>query len=363
MSSRWFLAIPISAGILYPLIYLGYRRMLKYKREEIINLMSKGGAFQSYLKAFSALTDGVSKNERQEHQQLVRTVQSLFDTYYDQVTYFFPVAICTVLSFVACSVALAKVGAAGAWLPGGVMDLCKGLPAVALSALAGAYVWGLYEMVRNFIDLNLTPTRIHLIWLRLLIAPILGYLVALPLNDSGKLVAGFAVGAFPLTQLIDFVQARGTKLLNIEAAARAPAEGPTLQNIQGMTKEIIDTLNDERIYSAQHLAQADPIKLLLRTRLEWKVILDLIDQAYLFNYVGNKIVILRGCGFRGAIELASLQEELTSRNKKVSGEAQQLLIVIAGLLEQDVKIVHNLIKSLYDDVQVDFIWELWGDAT
>ena len=362
MSWRPFFAIPLFAGILYPLIYLGYRRMLKYKRDEIISLMSKGRAFQSYLAAFSALSDELPKNQKDERRRLVKTMEGLFNIYYDWRTFLFPLLICTVLSFGACSIALAKAGAISTWLPDGVMEMGKRLPNVALSALAGAYVWGLYEMVRNFMDLNLTPTRIHLIWLRLLISPMLGYLIALPLNDPSKLFAGFVVGAFPLSQLIELVQARGTKLLNIESS-KAPTEPPTLQNIQGMTKETLDTLNGECIYSTQHLAQADPIKLLLRTRLEWKVILDLIDQACLFNYVGERIVVFRSCGFRGAIELASLKDDLKSRNKKTSAAAGELLGVLADSLNQDVKVVENLIGAFYDDVQVDFIWELWGDAT
>lgn len=356
------LALPVVACALYPLIYLGYRRMLTYKRDEIISLMSKGKAFQRYLVAFHAGADGMPGNDKDQRTQLVRTVEGLFDAYYDRLTYFIPIAICMILTFIAASVALAKSQAPIDWLPQGSMELAKSLPPVALAAIAGAYVWGLYDMVHNFINLNLTPTQIHLVWLRLLMAPILGYLVGAPLNDSGKLMAGFAVGVFPLKQLLDFVQSRGAKLLNIDPA-KVEVEGSTLQHIQGMTKEMLDILDDECIHSSQHLAQADPIKLLLRTRLEWKIILDFIDQAYLFNYIGDKIPLLRPLGIRGAIELATLERDLVDPDDDEGRKAAEAFVGKVGLkLGQDVKEVRNLITTLDEDIQVQFIWALWGEA-
>lgn len=354
-------ALPVLACALYPLIYLGYRQMLTYKRDEIISLMSKGKAFQRYLEAFTAGADGVPTNDKDQHKQLVSTVEGLFNAYYDWLTYLIPIVICMIFTFIAVSAALVRSEAPPNWLPHEVIELTRGLPPVALAAIAGAYVWGLYDMVDNFINLNLTPTQIHFVWLRLLIAPILGYLVGAPLNDSGKLMAGFAVGVFPLKQLLDFVQSRGAKLLNIDPA-KVAVESPTLQHLQGITKEMLDILNDECIHSCQHLAQANPIKLLLRTRLEWKLILDFIDQAYLFNYVGEKMSLLRPLGIRGAIELATLERDLADTDDEVTKTAEAFLGRVGLKLGQDVIEVRNLITTLDEDIQVQFIWALWGEA-
>jgi len=122
--------------------------MLTYKRNEIISLMSKGQAFQSYLEAFSSVSDEPSKNQRgeSERKQLISTMDGLFNAYYDFRAYLIPIAICTILIFVACSVLLVKAGVPDVSIPDGVAELGKRLPMVVLSALAGAYVWGLYEM-------------------------------------------------------------------------------------------------------------------------------------------------------------------------------------------------------------------------
>ena len=50
---------------------------------------------------------------------------------------------------------------------------------------------------------------------------------------------------------------------------------------------MLQRLQDNGFESAEHLAGDDPIKMLLKTNVEWKVILDLIDQAILFGYVGE----------------------------------------------------------------------------
>lgn len=358
----WFVFfLPALAGAICPLIYSGYRRMLKYKRDEIISLMSKGEAFKQYLEAFRTGGTQIPTTDEEERTQLVQTVDELFNAYYDWRTYLIPIGICSVSTFMVCTVALIKAGVNISWLPSELTSLAGTLPAVALAAIAGAYIWGLYDMVQNFINLNLTPTRIHFVWLRLLIAPIVGYLVATPLNDAGKLIAGFAVGIFPLQQILDFMAARGAKMLNFESASVA-AEGPTLHNLQGLSKEMLDILNDECIHSTQHLAQADPIKLLLRTRLEWKIILDLIDQAYLFNYLGEKMIPLRAIGIRGAIELAAVSHDLKNEDVSIRTTAEQLLGIIASMLGQGAVETRNLIFALEEDIQVQFIWNLWGEA-
>ena len=72
---------------------------------------------------------------------------------------------------------------------------------------------------------------------------------------------------------------------------------------------VIDRLTKEGISSTEQLANADPIRLLLRTSIEWKTILYMIDGTLLFNYLGEKASVLRKKGFRTTIELAELGDE------------------------------------------------------
>ena len=141
-----------------------------------------------------------------------------------------------------------------------------------------------------------------------------------------------------------------------------PGEEPNLHHIQGLTPKIIDRLSEEEIYSTEHLANADPIKLLLRTKFEWKVILDIIDQAILFNYTGERITNLRTLGIRGAIELAEIGTHLQITDDEAKQQAESMVPTIASTLEVDEHVVKQLMYTLIEDPQLDFIWTLWGEA-
>jgi|SRR5215475_13473726 len=63
--------IALLAGTVYPLIYLGYRRVLKHRRDEIISLVSKGETFQSYLQVFHVAGRLDSKDEQNTQKVIV----------------------------------------------------------------------------------------------------------------------------------------------------------------------------------------------------------------------------------------------------------------------------------------------------
>jgi hypothetical protein len=192
-------------------------------------------------------------------------------------------------------------------------------------------------------------------------SPILGYLISLGVADSLKVLAGFVVGAFPAKTLLDFLRVQAKKHFNLQADTH-PSEGPTLHKIQGLTNDVIETLSDEGIQSTASLAYADPIRLLLRTSLEWNVLLDIIDQSILFNYIEDKLCLLRRLGIRGAIELAGIGEDLEDDEEKVRKHAKKVVELIASKLGEPEVAVNSLIQVLREDPQVEFIWDLLGEA-
>ena len=180
-------------------------------------------------------------------------------------------------------------------------------------------------------------------------------------NAPIDLLAAFALGAFPTKTLLNFAKEQAKKRFNISAEP-SQAEEPTLHKIQGQTADMIDRLSEEGLNSSEHIANADPIRLLLRTNFGWKVILDTIDQAILFNYIGQKIEQLRPIGIRGAIEMVEVGKGLVSTDPDVKTHAEQTLGLIASKLGEDEHGVRNLIQTLVADPQVGFIFSLWGEA-
>ena len=99
---------------------------------------------------------------------------------------------------------------------------------------------------------------------------------------------------------------------------------------------MIDRLNEAGISNVQQLAFTDPLRLLVRTNLDWKVILDLVDQAFLALYVGAKIVELRSLGIRGAVELSGARE---------NSDLKPLIAKVLGRSADDVNYLIDTVTS------------------
>ena len=132
----------------------------------------------------------------------------------------------------------------------------------------------------------------------MLVAPALAPLIGGAFTDALKSLLGFAIGTFPVVALQDFIKRQAKDKFNL-AGSVEPTEGPTLNQLEGMTDGMLGRLLNEGYESVQQLASADPFKLLLKTNLDWKTVLDLIDQAILFNYTGPNGASLRTIGIRG----------------------------------------------------------------
>jgi len=195
----------------------------------------------------------------------------------------------------------------------------------------------------------------------MLVASILAPMLSAPFTDSLKPTIAFAVGLFPTKELFDFIKGQARKQLNLTMSAQ-PAEAPNLYKLQGLSEGLVDRLVSEGIESASQLATADPVKLLLNTNIEWKTILDVIDEAILFGYFSDKVVELRSFGIRGVGRLASIQDGLESKDAGVRKQAEELLSSIATVVERPEAAVRNAIYNADTDYQVAFLWHLRFDT-
>src|SRR5262249_8563603 len=140
-----------------------------------------------------------------------------------------------------------------------------------------------------------------------------------------------------------------------------PTAPPLWELIQGLTPDVIARLNEVGISNVEQLANEDPISLLQRTNLEWRTVLDMMDQAYLATYVEQKIAKLRAKGIRGSIEAAILWGRLQSADQNVQSSAKALIQALVTDLDTSESAVMNLLQNLWEDPQVDLIWSLWFD--
>ena len=104
----------------------------------------------------------------------------------------------------------------------------------------------------------------------------------------------------------------------------------------------------------RNLATCDFFDLAFATRYNIRTLLDWVDQAILVHRMGQKATKLRDEGFiTGAIDLAWASPP----NEKDAGK------LVAGQLAKTVDAgpvyVTTLMNSLYQDTQVQLLWDLW----
>jgi hypothetical protein len=327
------------------LLYASYRRNLFYKRDALANLMSQKGVFDSYQSRFGRAGD-----------QREQIVKELFNLYYRTSAYWLAIGLNVAVITLGVAIGMVRAGVP-IWFPGAIGALAKSAPAALSMGFAGAYVLSLYDTLRRCRTADLSAYSLHFTWVHMILASILAPLVCQAFQPAVAAPIAFGLGLFPIKDTVDFVRQWTKKRLEISITPEA-AKGPPLSLVQGLNKEVIDRLEEEGISSTVELAYYDPIKLFFKTNFQWAWVIDVVDQAILINYVGDKIDALRPVGIRGAIELTVLGEPARG-----GGTAQQrvdqVVAIVAQRLGGTEAEARNLGDNLYEDGQVDLIWQLY----
>jgi len=335
----WAWMIIFIPAVLYLWLFFSYLQVVADKRNELQRILSRGGAMSRYITAYG------SQNENP--QQVAARL--LIRNNYAVLSYLRAFTFTALLTTMASTVAVVRAG-----LPTGLPETLIGLirtspsvPAV-LAGCAGAFVWGLYELLRRYRVGDLTPSGVYFTGIRLLVLAGVGPSLSTVLNTEFSWAIAFGLGVIPLNTVADIAGEPARRALKLAPAAAANID-PLFSNVQGLTTDMIDRLYEAGIQNVQQLAFTDPLRLLVRTNLDWKVILDLIDQSFLIVFIGNKIEKLRPIGIRGAVEFSSLPEN-----------PHPIITEIAAILEYKPEEVELLINALIGDPTTSFIGELWS---
>lgn len=343
-----FFFLIFTPTIVFPTICYTYRRILHHKLENIKSIMHQEKAIKRYIHTYGTGNSDSNK-----------IMRNLFDRFFHGKTYALPVIINIVIVSSVTILLYSKLGCSQI-LPEIISPICKNAPLSIIAGVIGATLWGLFDMLTRYRAIDLTPESLHFIWLRVLIAGSLGYIFSLGLQADLAIFTAFSVGVFPIKSLKNFLATKFLKQMQFSEKKQV-AENPELHKIKGMTETVINRLGEEGIDSIQHLAYCDPIKLLLRTNIEWKVILDFVDQSLLFIYLDDNMVKLKPLGIRGAIELAEIEIALDSKDETEKNHANSMISIISNKINEKEDSVKSLIRKLYTDTHVEFIWSLWGE--
>ena len=211
----------------------------------------------------------------------------------------FPVLTLAVLTIGICLVLYAwvRMQMSPAWHGGPVARL----PLPIIMALAGGYVWTLYQVVTRVRSDELGPSDLIELNLGLLSCVPIGFgmsLITLEAKTLPALVA-FTASAFPVRDMQRFFQEQMMKrafAIDTPAKTVRPAERNLGTAIDGLSDQTLVRLAELRIVTVLDMAYSDPIRIMMQTGYPLPLVIDWIDQSLLALYVGDKRADLRGWG-------------------------------------------------------------------
>lgn len=300
--------------------------------------------------------------------------------------YFWPVALITVLSAVGWYLALGRFYPAA-----GLEQLSAKVPLMFLWGFVGAYLASLIAIIDDFRKYSLLPGTYYSLSYRLMFSSTAAHLVGqLPIFQSNvEPLIAFGVGLIPVEKTWEFITEKASQKVGIGQAEGELGGG--LAAIQGLEdsrdrKKLVEI----GITSVQALATADPLLLFFQTTFPMRSVVDMIDKAILYLYIGEKTKDLRLHGINGVIELRALamllekkpayhggdaatgnREAATDKpgapsdNQEFSRffdgvDAEKLVASVAAVLGQSPDELKAFVYNIYYDPVVVFIYDVWG---
>jgi len=297
-----------------------------------------------------------------------------FDACISWRQYAFPILCLAILTIGICLVLYVwvRMQMSPAWHGGPVARL----PLQIVTALAGGYVWTLYQVVTRVRSDELGPSDLIELSLGLLSCVPIGFAVSLITLEAEKLASfvAFTASAFPVRDMQRFLQEQMMKrAFAIDAPAKTvrPAERNLGTAIDGLSDQTLVRLAELRIVTVLDMAYSDPIRIMLQTGYPLPLIIDWIDQSLLALYIGDKRVDLTRMGLRCALDVYEFVElhglwttgpdndPDQGKRGTLTGTDLGVLEIVATRLEVDKELVHDLFLRIYSDPQAVVLRRLW----
>jgi hypothetical protein len=347
-------------------IYFAFRKVLDAKKVEMRMVLERGQSLTKYLAVYGRRQFPSKKDETQEitrEETIQRIVNRVFGLQYSAEEYWPAILFCFVVITLLTAISLILAGFE-LGLTGGIQEAIRSSP-FGREVVAGGFgslTWAIYELAEQYRSGGLAPDNLFSLATRIIIGATVGAMIGTFAKPDLAWPLAFAAGALPIRTIRSFLTDRALAGLKLSAAPETSAH-PSLELIQGWTPDVASRLARAGVTSAEQLACTDPFQTFLRSNLPWRVILDLSDQALLLMYVGENIKKLRPLGIRSAVELAFLGWRTDEPKYHYEMSHTDAFKCVATATETSVENTKLLIRSLADDLTVEFLASLWTDDT
>jgi hypothetical protein len=282
--------------------------------------------------------------------------------------YFWPVALATVVGLIGWFLTFSKVYPSFT----GLFDAKSFLPDYFAWGFAGAFFASVLNIFDEFRTFNLDPNVYYSVTYRLLFSSTGAYLAAAILKDAASPFVAFGIGLFPVERTWKFITDKTAQVAGIASNQGEP--GAELANIQGLEDQRDrQKLVEVDISTVQALATSDPFWLFFQTTFPLRTIIDMIDKAILYLYIGDAVKQLRTHGINGVIELVALVPLVNKKTAfgTVDGtstanaffdklDPDKLIENLRAVLKQEPDELRAFIYNLYYDPLVKLLYDMWG---
>ncbi len=317
---------------------------LRERKREITDLLNDQAIIAYFDQFYHADAPRLNHDPRKH-------LSNIYDRRYGVRTFLLPGSVYAAMLALAV---LALVATVGATLPDA--PTVAVVPLVAAYALAGAYLWVVYDLIARYRQRNLVPSAIYYCAFRIAIIVPLAYALGASLaNYSENLAASlaFLLGAFPTSTLFLLARRNAGKILNITEDPTQPEKPLELEKLQGVNRPIAEAFSDVGVSTLVQLAYDDPIQLAMRTNLTFYFVLDLVSQALVAIYLDLDVV--RRFSMRGSVETSSLAARFFN-GEPVARQVVDELAFELKLSEAVVAVVLYQIKEDPCSMFIDAIW-------
>lgn len=302
----------------------------------------------------------IQSEAQKNSQDCSKKFEDLYSRWYGRHNFVVPIILLTMIGGVAVALVVFTV-----------LDLTKfysnpffALPAPAIGAISGAYLWVVNDHISRARRLDFAPSDVLWGVLRLVIAVPMGYAFASIANPNvGEFVA-FSLGAFPLASIAGLSRRITTKILGSEATPDESRDD--IINLQGVNKVIMERLANEDVTTVTQVAYCDPVRLAMRANLTFNFIIDLMNQALAWVYLENLLDVVRPLGMRGACEIRILISDFDNSQGRDGAEtaahglAVEVLPLLADACKQRPETMQFTFRQIAADPFTTFLETIWS---
>lgn len=238
------------------------------------------------------------------------------------------------------------------------------LPPIAVAAVAGAYMWVLYDFIGRARRRDLGPTDLFGASLRFLIAAPLGFAIATLFRDEVGVPIALLLGAFPTRALFTIARRVVTSKLNLGSIGEE--RGYELESLQGIGRAQAERFEDEGVANILQLAYSDPLDLTIRTNFSFSYVVDCCSQALAWLYFQRDLEKMRRFGLRGGQEIQTLISEIdgdyegdAKKRDDVAKRAKKCRDLVAAELKMDPQALERSMREIAEDPYTRFLYDVW----